>query len=160
VILAACLRLERVFPATLALLATSSVPGLPPLHLAAAPAFHLCLLAGAAGHPESVTALLRYDEDSILTGSSDGLIRVLSIQPNKMLGVLGEHSGGLGCTPAAQRSCLPAGSGIISWHHQLSAGVAVVPCKAFCLARVPAALTFQIHAPSSLLLWATGEACV
>jgi hypothetical protein len=41
-----------------------------------------------------VTALLRYDEDSILTGSSDGLIRVLSIQPNKMLGVLGEHAGG------------------------------------------------------------------
>ena len=46
--------------------------------------------ATPAGHPESVTALLRYDEDSILTGSSDGLIRVLSIQPNKMLGVLGE----------------------------------------------------------------------
>ena len=50
--------------------------------------------ATPAGHPESVTALLRYDEDSILTGSSDGLIRVLSIQPNKMLGVLGEHAGG------------------------------------------------------------------
>ncbi|KAL4447647.1 hypothetical protein ABPG75_004866 [Micractinium tetrahymenae] len=44
------------------------------------------------GHPESVTALLRYDDDTILTGSSDGLIRVLSIQPNKMLGVLGEHA--------------------------------------------------------------------
>ena len=38
--------------------------------------------------------MLRYDDDSVLTGSSDGLIRVLSIQPNKMLGVLGEHSGG------------------------------------------------------------------
>ena len=48
-----------------------------------------------AGHPESVTSLLRFDEDSVLTGSSDGLIRVLSVQPNKMLGVLGEHSGAL-----------------------------------------------------------------
>lgn len=46
-----------------------------------------------AGHPESVTALLRYDDDSVLSGSSDGLIRVLSLQPNRMLGVLGEHSG-------------------------------------------------------------------
>ena len=40
-----------------------------------------------------MTAVLAYDEDSVLTGSSDGLIRILSIQPNRMLGVLGEHSG-------------------------------------------------------------------
>lgn len=39
-------------------------------------------------------ALLKYDEDTVLTGSSDGLIRVVSLQPNKMLGVLGEHAGG------------------------------------------------------------------
>ncbi len=38
-------------------------------------------------------AILKYDEDSILTGSSDGLIRIVSVQPNKMLGVLGEHAG-------------------------------------------------------------------
>lgn len=44
------------------------------------------------GHPESVTAVLAYDDDSVLTGSSDGLIRILSIQPNRMLGILGEHS--------------------------------------------------------------------
>lgn len=44
------------------------------------------------GHPDSVTAVIKYDEDTILTASSDGLIRVLSVQPNKMLGVLGEHS--------------------------------------------------------------------
>jgi len=55
---------------------------------------HCTLLATpTAGHPESVTAVLAYDEDSVLTGSSDGLIRILSIQPNRMLGVLGEHSG-------------------------------------------------------------------
>jgi WD40 repeat protein len=36
--------------------------------------------------------MVAFDEETVLTGSSDGLIRVLSIQPNKMLGVLGEHS--------------------------------------------------------------------
>ncbi|GBG83736.1 hypothetical protein CBR_g37537 [Chara braunii] len=44
------------------------------------------------GHPSSVDALVKVDEDTILTGSSDGLIRVVSIVPNKMLGVIGEHS--------------------------------------------------------------------
>jgi len=44
------------------------------------------------GHPDSVTSIVKFDEDTILTASSDGLIRVLSIQPNKMLGVLGAHS--------------------------------------------------------------------
>jgi len=44
------------------------------------------------GHPESVTGIVAFDEETVLTGSSDGLIRVLNIQPNKMLGVLGEHS--------------------------------------------------------------------
>jgi hypothetical protein len=43
------------------------------------------------GHPDSVTCLLKIDEDTILSASSDGLIRVLSVQPNKMLGILGEH---------------------------------------------------------------------
>ena len=27
----------------------------------------------------------------MVTGSSDGLVRVVSIQPNKVLGVLGDH---------------------------------------------------------------------
>ncbi|GAB4816296.1 hypothetical protein N2152v2_003342 [Parachlorella kessleri] len=44
------------------------------------------------GHPSSVDAILKYDEDSVLTGSSDGLIRLVSLQPNKMLGVIGEHA--------------------------------------------------------------------
>jgi hypothetical protein len=38
------------------------------------------------GHPASVDALLALDEDVLLTGSSDGLIRIISILPNKMLG--------------------------------------------------------------------------
>lgn len=44
------------------------------------------------GHPQSVDTLLKIDEGTVCSGSSDGLVRVLSIQPNKMLGVLGEHA--------------------------------------------------------------------
>lgn len=45
------------------------------------------------GHPASVDALLKIDEDTLLTGSSDGLLRVVSIHPDKLLGVLGDHDG-------------------------------------------------------------------
>jgi WD40 repeat protein len=43
------------------------------------------------GHPETVDCMLKIDESTVLTGSSDGLIRAVSIQPNKMIGVLGDH---------------------------------------------------------------------
>jgi ATP-dependent RNA helicase DOB1 len=43
------------------------------------------------GHPESVDALVTFDEDTIITGSSDGALRIINILPNKLLGVLGEH---------------------------------------------------------------------
>ena len=43
------------------------------------------------GHPSSVDALVAFDEDTVLTGSQDGLIRVISILPNRMVGVVGEH---------------------------------------------------------------------
>ena len=45
------------------------------------------------GHPASVDALLKLDEDTLLTGASDGLIRVVSIHPDRLLGVLGDHDG-------------------------------------------------------------------
>jgi WD40 repeat protein len=45
------------------------------------------------GHPASVDALIKVDEDTLLTGSSDGLIRVVSVHPNKLLGILGDHDG-------------------------------------------------------------------
>jgi WD repeat-containing protein 55 len=45
------------------------------------------------GHPASVDALLKIDEDTLLTGSSDGLLRVVQILPDKFLGVLGDHEG-------------------------------------------------------------------
>jgi hypothetical protein len=45
------------------------------------------------GHPESVDALLAIDEDTVITGSSDGLLRIVSVLPNKLLGVVGDHGG-------------------------------------------------------------------
>ena len=43
------------------------------------------------GHPESLDCLLKLDEATLLTGSSDGLIRCVTVQPNNMLGVIGDH---------------------------------------------------------------------
>jgi WD repeat-containing protein 55 len=43
------------------------------------------------GHPETVDCFLKLDESTVLTGSSDGLIRVVALQPNKVLGVIGDH---------------------------------------------------------------------
>ena len=35
--------------------------------------------------------MLKVDESTVLTGSSDGLIRVISLMPNQLLGVVGDH---------------------------------------------------------------------
>ena len=43
------------------------------------------------GHPHSVDCLLKVDESTVLTGSSDGMIRVVSVHPNRVLGVIGFH---------------------------------------------------------------------
>lgn len=43
------------------------------------------------GHPDSVETVLKVDEDTVLTGSSDGIIRVVQVHPNKLLGLIGDH---------------------------------------------------------------------
>lgn len=43
------------------------------------------------GHPNSIDALLAVDDDAIVTGSSDGIIRLLTVAPNKLVGIIGEH---------------------------------------------------------------------
>jgi len=43
------------------------------------------------GHPNSVETMVKLDEDTIITGSSDGLIRIMQMYPNKLLGVVGDH---------------------------------------------------------------------
>ena len=45
------------------------------------------------GHPQSIDAILKIDEDTVLTGSSDGLVRAVQLLPNSLLGVLGGHDG-------------------------------------------------------------------
>jgi WD40 repeat protein len=45
------------------------------------------------GHPSSIDALCKVDEDTLLTGSSDGLVRLVQIHPDKLIGVLGDHDG-------------------------------------------------------------------
>ncbi|KAH8045190.1 hypothetical protein JL722_14341 [Aureococcus anophagefferens] len=46
------------------------------------------------GHPESVDVLLRVDDDVLLSGSSDGVLRVARVMPGlELLGVLGDHGG-------------------------------------------------------------------
>ncbi len=51
----------------------------------------VCVLCRFPGHPESVDALIVWDDSTLLTGSSDGMIRVVNILPNKLLGVVGAH---------------------------------------------------------------------
>lgn len=43
------------------------------------------------GHPSSVDAMVAHSEDHVITGAADGLLRLVSVHPNKVLGVLGEH---------------------------------------------------------------------
>lgn len=43
------------------------------------------------GHPQSIDAMLKLDENTLVTGSSDGILRVVGVQPSKLYGVLGEH---------------------------------------------------------------------
>jgi WD40 repeat protein len=43
------------------------------------------------GHPEAVDCMVTHGEDNVITGSADGVIRLVGVHPNKVLGVLGEH---------------------------------------------------------------------
>lgn len=45
------------------------------------------------GHPASVDTMCTLDDDTILTGSSDGLVRVVQILPHKLLGIVADHGG-------------------------------------------------------------------
>lgn len=51
---------------------------------------------GAAGNESegsgaSVDSIIKVDEDTVLTGSTDGLIRLVQLHPNKLLSILGTH---------------------------------------------------------------------
>jgi len=42
------------------------------------------------GHPNSIDTMIKYDEDTIITGSEDGLIRAVSVLPNKIIAILSD----------------------------------------------------------------------
>ena len=42
------------------------------------------------GHPNSIDTMIMYDDDTIITGSEDGLIRVVSVLPNKIVAILSD----------------------------------------------------------------------
>jgi WD40 repeat protein len=42
------------------------------------------------GHPGAIDTMVKYDEDTIITGCEDGLIRALSVLPNKIISILGD----------------------------------------------------------------------
>lgn len=43
------------------------------------------------GHPNSIEAICKLDEDTVATGSSDGIIRLVTVLPNEFQGALGDH---------------------------------------------------------------------
>jgi WD40 repeat protein len=42
------------------------------------------------GHPGSIDSMVFYDEDTIITGCEDGLVRAVSVLPNKIISILGD----------------------------------------------------------------------
>jgi len=70
------------------------------------------------GHPMSVDAMVKLDEDCVLTGSSDGRIRVVSvfsvIHKNNIIGFLGEH----GDSPIERLALSPEKTLVASASHE------------------------------------------
>ena len=42
------------------------------------------------GHPGAIDTMIKYDEDTVITGCEDGLIRAVSVLPNKIIAILGD----------------------------------------------------------------------
>jgi hypothetical protein len=42
------------------------------------------------GHPNSIECMVKYDENTLITGGEDGLIRAVSVLPNRILAILGD----------------------------------------------------------------------
>eukprot|EP00268_Persea_americana_P033116 TRINITY_DN3284_c0_g1_i2.p2 TRINITY_DN3284_c0_g1~~TRINITY_DN3284_c0_g1_i2.p2 ORF type:complete len:145 (-),score=42.42 TRINITY_DN3284_c0_g1_i2:275-709(-) len=51
-----------------------------------------CLSDRFLGHPMSVDTLLKLDEDKLISGSEDGVIRLVGILPNRIIQPIAEHS--------------------------------------------------------------------
>jgi len=44
------------------------------------------------GHPNSIDAMIKIDENTVITGSEDGFLRAVGIGPNQILSLLGQHN--------------------------------------------------------------------
>jgi len=42
------------------------------------------------GHPGFIETMVSYDEDTVITGCEDGMIRAVSVLPNKICAILGD----------------------------------------------------------------------
>ena len=42
------------------------------------------------GHPNSIQCMVKYDEDTVITGGEDGLLRVVSVLPNRIIAIVGD----------------------------------------------------------------------
>ena len=71
------------------------------------------------GVPDSCDAIQKISENTMITGSADGVLRVASVFPNKIKGVLGEHSSKTSTTPEAIQSLAmgPSGDLVCSCAH-------------------------------------------
>lgn len=43
------------------------------------------------GHPNSIEAMIKLDENTLITGAEDGFVRGVSVYPNKVVATLGQH---------------------------------------------------------------------
>ncbi|KAJ2032590.1 hypothetical protein IWW57_000146 [Coemansia sp. S610] len=43
------------------------------------------------GHPQSIDSICKLTEDMCVTGSSDGLLRIVQLFPHKLVGIAGDH---------------------------------------------------------------------
>lgn len=46
------------------------------------------------GHPNVIDAMIKVNEHTLISGSEDGFVRGLSIHPNKVVKIIGEHEEG------------------------------------------------------------------
>lgn len=42
------------------------------------------------GHPNSIECMVKYDEDTLITGGEDGLCRAIGVLPNRILAILSD----------------------------------------------------------------------
>jgi WD40 repeat protein len=42
------------------------------------------------GHPNSIECMVKYDEDTLITGGEDGLVRAIGLLPNRILAILSD----------------------------------------------------------------------